>query len=158
MKNIHRKVWSWLLLMLPLLGVKCEKEDIVKATQFEVTVRVTGENLGGLGAEVRVSSVRNVLNPSAGPGLTYSYPINANVVYSLGTFGLQDQVTAEVAFHNVSCSGVVRPASDSKLKVEVLANGFVVNVVELTPATTGGSFICNPYWLNTTVGNGDDWD
>jgi hypothetical protein len=44
------------------------------------------------------------------------------------------------------------------LLVEVLANGLVIGRAELTPAASGSSFTCSPYWLVTTVGEGDDWD
>jgi hypothetical protein len=157
MRLLHRLAWL-LLLALPLLSLKCEDEDIIKPPQFEVTIRVTGEHLDGLGAELSVSSTRNVLNPSAGPGLSYSYGTNISQTYALGTFGLQDRVEASVAFRNVTCSSTLRPASDSKLLVEVLANGLVVGRAELTPGSSGSSFVCSPYWLSTTVGEGDDWD
>lgn len=68
MKTLHHSLWAFMLLVLPLLACKCDKEDIVKANQFEVKVRVTGENLAGLGAEIKVESRRNVVNPTPDPG------------------------------------------------------------------------------------------
>ncbi|GAA4370518.1 hypothetical protein GCM10023185_45060 [Hymenobacter saemangeumensis] len=147
-----------MFLLLPLLALKCEKDDIVKANRFEITVRVTGTHLDGLGAEMHVSSVLNVLNPTTGPTLTYSYGSSVSQTYTLGTFGIQDQFTAVVAFRNVTCNSSLQPATDSRLRLEVLANGVLVNVVELAPGSRSGSFSCSPYWINTTVGNGDDWD
>lgn len=154
---LHRLAWL-LLLALPLLSLKCDDDNIIMPPQFEVTIRVTGEHLDGLGAELNVSSTRNLLNPSAGPTLTYSYDASISQTYTLGPFGLQDQVIASAAFRNVTCSSSLRPATDSKLLVEVLANGLVVGRAELTPSSSGGSFVCSPYWLVTTVGEGDDWD
>ena len=52
-----------LALLLPLLALKCKKDDVVRANQFEVKVRVTGDNLAGLGAEIKAESRLNVLNP-----------------------------------------------------------------------------------------------
>jgi hypothetical protein len=157
MKMLHRLAWL-LLLALPLLSLKCDDDDVIKPPPFEVTIRVTGEHIDGLGAEMSVISTRNVLNPSAGPTLSRPYSTSISQTYTLGTFGLQDRVEASVAFRNVTCSSALRPASDSKLLVEVLANGFVVGSAELTPGSSGGSFVCSPYWLSTTVGEGDDWD
>lgn len=158
MNHSLRSAWHLLLLLLPLLALKCKKDDIAKVNQFAVTVRATGEHLDGLGAEIQVDSRLNVLNPSAGPSLTHSYPTNVSQTYLLGTFGLQDDVTITVAFRNVTCTSTVRPASNSRLKIELLANGVAVNTLELTPAPRGGSFSCSPYWLDTTVGSGSDWD
>jgi|GEM_PF-2778472 len=158
MKSLHRPVWALLLLLLPLLALKCEKDDIVKANEFEVSVRVTGEHLDGLGAGIQVDSRLNVLNPSAGPSLSYSYSSGISQTYALGTFGIQDEVTLNAMFRNVTCSSSLQPANDSKLKVELLVNNLVVSVIELTPTSRGSSFSCSPYWLMTTVGKGDDWD
>ncbi|MDO7874189.1 hypothetical protein Q5H93_05545 [Hymenobacter sp. ASUV-10] len=154
---LHRLAWL-LLLALPLLSLKCDDDDVIKPPQFEVTIRVTGTDLYGLGAELTVTSTRNILNPSAGPALTESFPTSISQTYPLGTFGLQDRVEASVAFRNVTCNSTLRPASNSKLLVEVLANGLVVGRAELTPTSSGSSFVCSPYWLSTTVGEGDDWD
>ena len=159
MKSYYRIISAFLLLLLPLLSLKCKEDDIVKANQFAVTVRVTGENLGGLGAEIQADSRLNVFNPKAGPSLKYSYGTAVSQTYELGTFGLQDDVTISALFRNVSCSSAVQPASNSKLKVELLIRGLVVNVIELTPASPKSSgFSCTPFWLVTTVSSGDDWD
>jgi hypothetical protein len=159
MKPYYRSIFAFLLLLLPLLGLKCEKDDIVKANQFDVKVRVTGDNFYGLGAEVKVDSRRNVLNPSPGPSLRETYPTSINHTYSLGTFGVQDDVTISALFANVTCSGTVQPVSNTKLKVELLVNGRVVNTIELSPASRNMTgFSCSPYWLITTAGSGDDWD
>ena len=158
-RKYTRSLLSLLLLMLPLLALKCDKEEIINANRFDVKVRVTGDNFAGLGAEMKVNSRRNVLNPSPGPSLTYSYPASVNQTYDLGTFGIQDDVTLNASFTNVTCTSTVQPASNTKLKVELLVNGLVVNVVELTPNSRNSSgFSCSPYWLVTTVGSGDDWD
>ncbi|MCI1188931.1 hypothetical protein MON38_16025 [Hymenobacter sp. DH14] len=157
--KIHlRFIIGLLLLALPLLGLKCSKEEIIKATEFDITVRVTGEHLDGLGAEMKVTSVRNVLNPSAGPVLTQSFGPTVSQTYSLGKFGLQDQVTAFIYFTNVTCTSVVQPAANTSLLVEVLANGVLVSQVRLKPGTTGGNFTCTPYWTNSDESHGDDWD
>ena len=157
--KIHlRFIISFLLLVLPLLGLQCSKEKIAKANEFDITVRVTGENLGGLGAEVKVTSVRNVLNPSAGPTLAQSYGLTVSQTYSLGKFGIQDQITAFVNFTNVTCTSVVQPAANTSLLVEVLANGILVSQVRLKPGSTGGNFTCSPYWMNSDESDGDDWD
>ena len=157
MKMLHRLAWL-LLLALPLLSLKCDDEDVIKPPQFEVTIRVIGEHLDGLGAELSVISTRNILNPSAGPTLSHRYTTSISQTYALGSFGLQDRVEASVGFRNVTCSSVLRPDNDSKLLVEVLANGIIVGRAELTPGSSGASFVCSPYWLATTVGEGDDWD
>lgn len=47
---------------LSLLALKCKKDDVVRANQFEVKVRVTGDNLAGLGAKMKAKSRLNVLN------------------------------------------------------------------------------------------------
>ena len=158
MRIYRRSAWTLLILLLPLLALKCKKDDIIKAKQFEVTVRVTGENLTGLGAEMQVNSRLDALNLSAGPSLTYAYATSVSQTYVLGTFELQDDVTAAVAFKNVTCSSALQPASNSKLKVELFANGLLVNVVELTPTSQGDSFACAPYWADTSASNSDDWD
>ena len=156
---IHlRYIIGSLLFMLPLLGLKCSKEEIVKANEFDITVRVTGEHLGGLGAEVKVTSIRNVLNPSAGPTLVQSYGPTISQTYSLGKFGIQDKVTAFASFTNVTCTSTVQPASDASLLVEVLANGVPVSRVVLKPGASGSNFTCSPYWTNSDESHGDDWD
>ncbi len=159
MNNYRRSLLGLLLLLLPLLALKCDKEEVVKANQFDVKVRVTGDNFAGLGAEMKVNSRRNVFNPTPGPSLSYSFPTSVNQTYDLGTFGIQDDVTISAAFTNVTCNSTVQPVSNTKLKVELLINGTVLNVVELTPNSRNSSgFSCSPYWLVTTVGSGDDWD
>jgi len=159
MKTYYRALSAFLLLLLPLVALKCKKEDIVNANQFDVKVRVTGENLTGLGAEIKVESRRNVVNPTAGPSLAHGYTVSVNQTYDLGTFGVQDDVTISAFFTNVTCSSSVQPASNSKLKVELLINGWVANTIELSPASRNmAGFSCSPFWLITTVGRGDDWD
>ena len=159
MKKTYRSLALLLVLLLPLLALKCNKDDIVRANQFEVKVRVTGDNLAGLGAEMKAESRLNVLNPKAGPSLRFSFATSASQTYDLGTFGIQDDVTISAAFANATCTGTVQPASNTKLKVELLVNGLVVNVLELSPASRNMSgFSCSPFWLITTVGSGDDWD
>lgn len=159
MKTYYRSLALLLVLLLPLLALKCKKDDIVKANQFDVKVRVTGDNFAGLGAEVKVESRLNVLNPKPGPSLSYSFPTSVNQTYDLGTFGIQDDVSISASFTNVTCTSTVQPVGNTKLKVELLVNGLAVNVIELSPAsrnTTG--FSCSPFWLITTVGSGNDWD
>ena len=79
--------------------------------------------------------------------------------YDLGTFGIQDDVSISAAFANATCTSTVQPASNTKLKVELLVNRFVMNVIELSPASRNTSgFSGSPFWLITTVGSGDDWD
>jgi hypothetical protein len=158
MKLHLRFIIGSLLLTLPLLGLKCSKEEIVKANEFDIALRVTGEHLGGLGAEVKVTSIRNVLNPSAGPTLVQSYGPTISQTYALGKFGLQDKVTVSASFTNVTCTSAVQPASDASLLVEVLANGVTVSRVVLKPGTSGGNFTCSPYWMNSDESHGDDWD
>lgn len=159
MKTYYRPL-AWLLaLLLPLLALKCKKEDVTKLNQFEVKVRVTGDNLGGLGAEVKAESRLNVLNPKTGPSLSYRFPTSVNQTYDLGTFGIQDDVTISASFANVTCTSTVQPVSNTKLKVELIANGLVVNTIELSPASRNTmGFSCSPFWLVTTIGSGDDWD
>lgn len=159
MKTLHRSLWAFLLLLLPLLAVKCKKDDLVKANQFDVKVRVVGSNFAGLGAEIKVESRRNVLNPTPGPSLMHSYPTSINQTYDLGTFGIQDDVTISALFTNVTCTSTVQPVSNTFLRVELLIGNRVVNVVELSPASRNMSgFSCSPFWLVTTVGSSDDWD
>ncbi|WP_035561178.1 hypothetical protein [Hymenobacter sp. IS2118] len=159
MNNYRRSLLGLLLLLLPLLALKCDKEDVIKANQFDVKVRVTGDNLFGLGAEMKVESRRNVLNPKAGPSLSKAFSTSINQTYDLGTFGIQDDVTISALFRQVTCNSMVQPVANTKLKVELLVNGVVLNVVELTPASKNTSgFSCNPFWLATTIGSGDDWD
>ena len=106
-RKYTRSLLSLLLLMLPLLALKCDKEEIINANRFDVKVRVTGDSFAGLGAEMKVNSRRNVLNPSSGPSLTYSYPASVNQTYNLGTFGIQDDVTLNASFTNVTCTSTV---------------------------------------------------
>ena len=144
---------------LPLLALKCKKDDVVRANQFEVKVRVTGDNLAGLGAEMKAESRLNVLNPIAGSSLRFSFTTSVSQTYDLGTFGIQDDVSISAAFANATCTSTVQPASNTKLKVELLVNRFVMNVIELSPASRNTSgFSGSPFWLITTVGSGDDWD
>ena len=150
-------IWM-LMLLLPLLAVKC-KEEVIKANQFDVKVRVVGSNLAGLGAEVKVESRRNVLNPTPGPSLAHNFPTSVNQTYDFGTFGIQDDITLSAFFTNLTCSSAVQPVSNSQLKVELLINNRVVNVVGLSPTSRNRSgFSCSPFWLITTVGSSDDWD
>lgn len=157
MKPYHLTVWAFMLL-LPLIAVECKKK-VVDANQFDVKVRVTGENLGGLGAEIKVESRRSIVNPTPGPSLSYTYATAVSQTYVLGTFGIQDDATISAFFTNVTCSGAVQPTSNSRLKVELLVNEKVVNVIELSPTSQSTrGFSCSPFWLITTVGSGDDWD
>ena len=147
-----------LLLVLPLLALKCSKEEVIKANEFDITVRVTGEHLDGLGAQMQVTSVRNVLNPSAGPTLTQNFGPTVSQTYALGKFGIQDQVKTSIYFTNVTCTSVVQPAANASLLVEVLANGLLVSQVRLKPGMSGGNFSCTPYWMDNDESKGDDWD
>ena len=158
MKTYHLTVWAFILLLLPLMAVECKKKA-VEANKFEVKVRVTGENLAGLGAEIKAESRRNVLNPITGPSLSHTYAAAVSQTYDLGTFGLQDDATISAFFTNVTCSSAVQPASNSRLKVELLINNRAVNTIELSPTSRNMTgFSCSPFWVITTVGSGDDWD
>lgn len=149
-----------LLLLLPLFVLPgCDKDDdpLKDKLRFKVTLRVTGENLAGLGAEMDYTSVRNTLtDPKPGPTGRDTYALRADGTYDLGEFGFYDQLAATIAMRNVTCTA--RPPANSRLKLEILVNGVLYDRVELNGASPGTISCSQPYWLVTTSSDGDDWD
>lgn len=118
------------LLLVPsfsLLGhaSNAKKEAILPAETHVVQVRVTGQNLAGLGAELVVRSSLNwnprTFNP--GPGFTKSIGNSVNETYTVGTFGPRDYVEASVAFKNVAFHNNTRPPAGAHLWVEIITDG-----------------------------------
>ncbi|UYZ57420.1 hypothetical protein [Hymenobacter latericus] len=145
------------LLVLALLA-SCDDDPLKDKVKYTVALRVTGQNLAGLGAEMHYTSVRNTTtNPQPGPSGHYTYAVRADSTYNLGEFGWYDHLDAAIALRNVSCSSALQPAANSWLKLEMLVNGRVVDRVELNSASRN-TVTCAPYWLIGMGAEGDDWD
>ena len=120
------------LLLVPsfsLLGHSSDakKEATLPAETHVVQVRVIGQNLDGLGAELSVRSVLNwsprVYNP--GPGFTEKFSKSVNEKYTVGTFGGRDYVEASISFKNVAFHNNTRPPANAHLRVEIITDGKV---------------------------------
>lgn len=150
MKLIYPLRYLIMLLVLPLLLGSCSKDDEAApstAVQHKIQVRVTGENLSGLGAELHVKSTLNFINGPfvAGPGLHETYATSITRTYDLGTFGKEDIIEAQVMFRNVTKNGAVQPSATSRLKLELIADGVVKENTELNKSASGWKVQYNPY-------------
>ncbi|WP_324674220.1 hypothetical protein [Hymenobacter sp. GOD-10R] len=114
---------------LSLLGYANDapKEVVKTADTHVVQVRVMGQNLDGLGAEL---SVRSVLDWSPrsykpGPTLSRNFDKSINETYTIGTFGEKDYVEASISFKNVMFHNNIRPSANTQLRVEIITDGKV---------------------------------
>lgn len=151
MKYLSRATLLPLLTAIMLSG--CEKEKMLQA---RIELRVRGENLTGLGAEMSYTSLRDAYDqPQPGPSGQYSYAVRADTTYNLGDFNIDDTMEAHISLRNASCATTLRP--DSWLRLETLANGVVIKRIELNAAAR--SWVsCAPYWTMSTTSSSGDWD
>ncbi|GAA4373146.1 hypothetical protein [Hymenobacter koreensis] len=152
----------WLLTAFILL-VSCKKEDPLKGKlRYKVEVRVTGENLTGLGAEMSYTSIRNTLtDPKPGPSAQYSYATRVSETYELGEFGMYDALEVTLAMRNVTCNNAAQLGPNSWLRAEILANGLVIDRVELNSASARNLSCTAPYLALVALAGGsggDGWD
>lgn len=159
LKNITR-LGLWLLL-LPLAACQDKLEELEDATRFEVTLRVKGENLTGLGAEMDYVSTRNTLTkPEVGPSGRYTYAVAVDTTYQLGEFGVYDDVLATIALRKATCDAATHPRPGSYLKLDMLVNGVVYDTETLS-STSGTQVTCSPYWgigVGPSADGDSDWD
>ncbi|QIX62538.1 hypothetical protein HER32_15670 [Hymenobacter sp. BT18] len=158
-KNIPR-LGLWLAL-LPLAACQDKLEELKDATRFSVALRVKGENLTGLGAEMDYVSTRNTLTkPEAGPSGHHTYAISADTTYQLGEFGVYDDVLATIVLRKATCDATTHPRPGSYLKLDMLVNGVVYDTETLS-STSGAQVTCTPYWtisVGPTSDGDSDWD
>ncbi len=153
--------WASLLTLIALAPLtSCEEDtDITSSLKYTIKLRVTGENLTDLGAEMRYTSLRNTLaaSPAAGPTRTKTYTNSADSTYNVGEFGFYDRVEAIIALKSATCNATTHPRSSSFLRLEMLVNDRIVLREELNSASAQ-RVTCSPYWTITTTTDGDDWD
>ncbi|HEX8350200.1 MAG TPA: hypothetical protein VF598_09565 [Hymenobacter sp.] len=126
--------FSYLLLVpqLAWLGLdsNARKETARPAGSHIVQVRVIGQNLDDLGAEL---SVRSVLDwdqgHNPGPEFTKILGDKVNETYTVGTFGRMDYVEASISFKKVIFDN--KPPSNAHLRVEIITDGKVGEVTRL---------------------------
>ncbi|MCR5887037.1 hypothetical protein LRS06_04445 [Hymenobacter sp. J193] len=158
-KNLPR-LGLWLAL-LPLAACQDKLDELEDATRFTVALRVKGENLSGLGAEMHYVSTRSTLtNPQAGPSGHYTYAAAADTTYQLGEFGVYDDVLATIALRTATCDAATHPRPGSYLKLDMLVNGVVYDTETLS-STSGAQVTCSPYWgigVGPSADGDSDWD
>jgi len=145
------------LLAVPLLALTGYTRDAGKgavpaAAKHVVQVRVTGQNITGLGADLQV---RTVLNWHQGynPGHSFSQTFSTASVsetYDIGRFNDNDYVEASISFKNVTQDGAVRPAPNAFLKVEMITDGEVGEATQLDAKAKGWKVEYDPH-LKATV-------
>jgi len=123
------------LLLVPQLSWLAYDSNAIKAVappagSHVVQVRVIGQNMSGLGAEL---SVRSVLDwdqgHNPGPTLYKAFGDKISETYTIGTFGRMDYVEASISFKNVLVDN--RPPVNSQLRVEIITDGRVGEVTRL---------------------------
>lgn len=128
MKTLATFRYILLVPSLSLAGYTSEAPEIAKpAATHVVEVRVIGQNLDGLGAELNVRSVLDwsprTYNP--GPGFSKTFSSSVNETYTVGTFGARDYVEASVSFKNVAFHNNTRPPANAHLRIEIITDGKV---------------------------------
>ncbi|OUJ76149.1 hypothetical protein [Hymenobacter crusticola] len=120
------------LLLIPQLGwlgsaTEAPKKAAMSAGTHVVQVRVFGNKLDGLGAELNVRSVVNWdKGHNPGPTLEKKFDTSSvNETYTIGTFGDMDYVEASISFKNVAFHNTTRPPAGSQLRVEIITDGKV---------------------------------
>ncbi|MCC3158773.1 hypothetical protein LJ737_16130 [Hymenobacter sp. 15J16-1T3B] len=154
-----------LLLLVVGLLAGCSKDDdpLKGKLRYKVQVRVRGENLTGLGAEMSYATVRNTLtDPKPGPSGRDTYAVRADTIYELGEYGAYDALEVTLAMRNVTCqNAATQLGANSYLKAEILANGLKIDEVELN-RTAARTISCSatPYLVlvGGVGGSGGDWD
>jgi len=112
-----------------------------------VEVRVTGQNLTGLGADLTVRSVLNWKQGyHPGQGFTQTFTgASINQTYKVGYFEATDYVEAAIAFQQVTRDSAVQPAVGAFLKVEILTDGKVSETTQLDANAKGWKVEYDPH-------------
>lgn len=154
-----------LLLTFSVLLMSCDDDDPLKGKlRYEVTLRVTGENLTGLGAGMEYATVRNTLtNPHPGPSGQGAYATRVDTTYKLGEYGAYDLLEVKLFMRNLNCQNAAAQLGPNRwLKAEIRANGLLVDKLELNQTTVGqascNSLIPYPVLLVGVGGAGGGWD
>ncbi|WP_324680408.1 hypothetical protein [Hymenobacter sp. GOD-10R] len=112
-----------------------------------VEVRITGQNLVGLGAEL---TVRSVLNWKQGynPGHSFTQSFteaNVSQTYKVGNFDATDYVEAAITLKNVTRDSRIQPAVNSFLKIEIITDGKVGETTQLDANAKGWKVEYDPH-------------
>lgn len=134
------------LLVLVMASCSSDSKDDPQPVTHKVEVRVTGQDLAGLGAELKVTSQLDFAKASkAGPGYTEVFGSSVSKTIKIGDFGTYDLIESLVMFKNVTRTSSLRPSSTSRLKLEILADGKVIETTELNASATGWKVRYEPY-------------
>lgn len=142
MKTLSSLRYLIMLLMLPLLLGSCSKEDAdatPAVVQHKIQVRVTGESLSSLGAELHVKSTLNFIKGPylTGPALNEAFSTSISKTYDLGAFGKEDIIEGLIVFKNVTRTSTTQPSAATRLKLEMIADGVVIESTELNKSGKG---------------------
>lgn len=152
------------LLLLTLLLSSCgdeEKKTDPKPKEYTVQVRVTGQLLQGLGADMSYTSAHNFVGPSTpGPNGTEDFSTitagNVTKTYELGTFGDNDIIEGYINLRNVTRNGSTRIPSAGYFKMEIIVDGDVKQMIRLDATGEHTNATYNPHFRGYVALETDD--
>ena len=127
-------------------------EPAPEALTHHLEARVTGTDLADLEATLQIEEVRDYYNQGTRKRLlTERFSPRISKTYDLGTYGPADKVEATVGFPPVRFGSGPAIKTSTSLKLELLADGNVVAIAELTQAQRGPGVYFNPHLTGYTA-------
>lgn len=113
---------------------------------YHIEARVTATDLADMNATLTLTERRDFVNGGVKKVLNYE-PINTNLAKTidLGTYGAADLISGVVEFQAVRPGSPTQPRATTKLKLELLADGKVIETTELNQLRTGWKVSTSPY-------------
>ncbi|GAA4393610.1 hypothetical protein [Hymenobacter koreensis] len=141
------RIILYLMAGLSLAGCGKKEEPKPAPKSYAVSLRVTGQNLQGLGADISYATAKNhIRGPyGAGPTGTEAFAATASKTFDLGRLGPEDLVEGYVNFRNVRATTTPRPPATAVLKMEIIVDGRVHSTGQITGAGPAPGSGYNPH-------------